>query len=207
MCGFKFECWSKISDKSTKIAMDEGQQAQEAAKTELKKMHRIIGRIVATLAGAEGVSNQVLDEGNALLTIVSEALALNTAGRSINQSRHEPAGCCWWDGRLGSWFCRVLRVSLDLDERFDGLRALIKKVDLNTMDRLADIGRSEEMMSREQGPARVIKLGFIPVQRRARLTDDEKLGCPVEGCEAKFSSDKAYHSHLKDKHSAEEAER
>ena len=187
--------------------MDEGQQARETVKAELRKMHRIVGRVVATLAGAEGVDKRVLDDGNMLLTTVTEALALNTAGRSINQSKSDPAGCCWWDGRLGSWFCRVLRVALDPDERFASLRALVQKVDLATMDRLADMGRSEEMTRREQGPARVIKLGFIPVQRRARLTDDEKLGCPVEGCEAKFSSDKAYHSHLKDKHSAEEAER
>ena len=69
--------------------MDEGQQARETVKAELRKMHRIVGRVVATLAGAEGVDKRVLDDGNMLLTTVTEALALNTAGRSINQSKSD----------------------------------------------------------------------------------------------------------------------
>ena len=94
--------------------MDEEEYRQQL-RAELKKMHRTVARIVSTLAGLEGVDRRLLVDGNTLLSTISEALSLNAAGKSINQSKEDSAGSFWWDGRLGSWFFGFLRVGLNMD--------------------------------------------------------------------------------------------
>jgi hypothetical protein len=166
---------------------------------ELKVCHKTCSRIVTTMAGIPTVRQDIIEDGEGIIRAVVEAMRNHAAHRSINQSRDDPAGSWWWEGRLGSWMCSVLRISRDADPQLDWVRSVLDRSDLGFLDRIKEIGYGEEMTARPNGPSRIVKLAFSAVPDTIRPAD--VLDCPVEDCgSGPFSSAKAYNRHLQLKH-------
>ena len=171
---------------------------EDSVMNELKSTRDAINLFVLTLASTPRIKKQYIEEGNRILETVTEILSLHANGFSINQSSADPPGCRWWEGRLSSFICIVLRMSRNLSPRFDKLREVLDTISLSFMDRLKAIGQSPEMVSQTDGPYKNIPVTFTPVPLTAPIEDEDKINC--EKCNRKYASEKAFNLHVRKSH-------
>ena len=152
---------------------------------QLKEAHDAVSRILITLAGIPKARKDLIQTGNRLSQLLVEAVASHING--------EPKGAAEESNELlNGWMCSILRLSRDKDiNSLDPLQNILDNMDLGFIDRLTE--------SRpKQKPKRV---SFTPVPDGSpALSEEQKIGCRAEGCNGKYSTNKAYSLHLRKKH-------
>ena len=176
---------------------------------------KIVNNLLLALASIELTDQEILQQGNELISRFTEGFNMYAKGLNIRQSSKDPPGSFWTEGLLGNFLYSVLRLIFEVfffifllvssyhrfaREKYDKnnpLERALEDSDLKWFDRLREFDRNQQ---KENGPGKVIKVGHIAVPEPRRIDIQDKITCPDETCQKTYDSEKAFNRHLRKEH-------